>query len=241
MKRATEIEKYAVKACIEITLELLPKPTSDKIKTLIIFNGMGTSLPTPVLPNLWKVPEQDGNDAVELLWSYGLVTFTDVAIPPRNTIQTSVEVHAVISQYVIDNLESEEVVALSAFGQLGTFQAVNQGLLASFRKSYGLTNVTTVVTYLQYTLSEIEHVKLPHCFKMINNNAIFDPHDIIILLKQIQEVFGIFPSILSPFIERFAAIKAECIEALRKSHTLTEVLHQKIQKNLLKRTPCMVT
>jgi len=59
-----------------------------------------------------------------------------------------VEVHAVISQYVIDNLESEEVVALSAFGQLGTFQAVNQCLLGSFRKLYALTNVTTVVTYL---------------------------------------------------------------------------------------------
>ena len=235
LEKSNRNRKYAVKACIEVTLELLPKQSSDKIKTLIIFNGIGTSLPTPVLHNLWKVPDQDANDAVEMLWSYGLVTFTDVTIPPCNTIQTSVEVHAVISQYVIDNLESEQVVALSPFGQLGTFQAVNQGLLASFRKSYGLSNVTNVITYLKYTLSEIEHVKLPHCFKMINSNAIFDPHDVIILLKQIQEVVGIFPNVLSLFVEQFAAIKAECVEAIKKSHILTRVLNQKIQKCLFEK------
>jgi len=235
LEKSNRNRKYAVKACIDVTLELLPKETSDKIKTLIIFTGMGTSLPTPVLHNLWKVPAQDANDAVETLWSYGLITFTDVAIPPHNTIQTSVEVHAVISQYVVDNLESEQVVALSPFGQLGTFQAVNQGLLASFRKFYGLNNVTNVVTYLKYTLSEIEHVKLPHCIKMINNFAMFDPHDVIILLKQIQEVVGILPNVLSPFIEQFAEIKAECLEAIKKSHILTRVLNQKIKKYLFEK------
>ena len=33
--------KLAVKACVEITLELLTKSLSDKIKILILFNGIG--------------------------------------------------------------------------------------------------------------------------------------------------------------------------------------------------------
>ena len=230
LEKSNRNRKYAVKACIEATMELLPKPTSDKIKSLIIFNGIGTSLSTSVLHSLWKVSEQDASDAADLLWSYGLASFTDVIIHPSNCVQVSIEVHAVISQYIIDSLESEQVVALSPFGQLGTFQSINQQMLASFRKSYGTTNIKTVNSYLHYTLSEIEHIKLPHCFKMINGNTLFDPHDIILLLKQIQEILSIFPNLLSPFVERFDALKSECGDVLKKSHVLSRVLNQKIQK-----------
>ena len=44
--------RYAVKACIEVTLELLNKSSSKKIKTLILWTGIGTSLQVTMLHNL---------------------------------------------------------------------------------------------------------------------------------------------------------------------------------------------
>jgi len=232
IEKSTRNRKYAVKACIDLTLELLSKSTSDKIKSLIIYNGIGTSLSTSVLHNLWKVYEQDASDMTDLFWSYGLVSFIDVMIPPQNNTQTSVEVHAVISQYILENLESEEVIALSPFGRLGTFQSVGQGLMVSFRKSYGLTTITSsVVNYLNYTLNEIEYVKLPDCFRTINGNTIFDPHDIILLLKQIQEILNICGfSRLPSLKEQFTTLENNCTDVIKKSQITSRLFNQKVQK-----------
>ena len=68
--------KLAVKACIELLLTLLTKPLLDRIKTLLLFNGMGTSLQNTVLSDLWKISKQEAEDTVETLWDYGLVQFT---------------------------------------------------------------------------------------------------------------------------------------------------------------------
>ena len=65
----------AVKACIEITLELLTKSLSDKIKTLISLIGIGTSLQTAVLNNIWNISKQEAEDTVDVLWAYGLVHY----------------------------------------------------------------------------------------------------------------------------------------------------------------------
>ena len=46
--------RFAVKACIELMSQLLTKPLSDKIKILILWTGIGTSLQTAVLNDLWK-------------------------------------------------------------------------------------------------------------------------------------------------------------------------------------------
>ena len=76
--------KLAVKACIEITLELLTKSLSDKMKTLILFIGIGTSLQIAVLNKLWNISKREAEDTVDVLWAYGLVQFTDITIPPNN-------------------------------------------------------------------------------------------------------------------------------------------------------------
>ena len=70
----------AVKACIEITLELLTTPLSDKLKLLIIWTGIGTSLQTAVLSNLWNISKLEVENTVDVLWAYGLVQFTYITI-----------------------------------------------------------------------------------------------------------------------------------------------------------------
>ena len=65
--------KLTVKACIETKLELLTKSSSDKIKMLILYTGIGTSLQTAVLNNLRKISKQEAEETVDVLWAYGLV------------------------------------------------------------------------------------------------------------------------------------------------------------------------
>ena len=133
--------KLAVKACIELSLELLTKPLSDRIKMLLLFNGMGNSLQNAVLSDLWKISKQEAEDTIETLWDYGLVQFTDcdITLSHSNVAQHCVEVQAVISQYIIESMDSQEVLYLS-FISLINGDVIKKGLLLSFQQSYGEEN-----------------------------------------------------------------------------------------------------
>ena len=127
--------KLAVKACIEMTLELLTKSLSDKIKKLILFTGIGASLPKALLNYLWEVSKQEAEDSVDVLWAYGLVQFTDIIISPKNIKQHCVKVHAIISQYIIEYIDSEDLLAHSPLGTLHTAGLVEEGLVITFQQS----------------------------------------------------------------------------------------------------------
>ena len=79
-------------------MELLTESISDKIISLILWTGIGTSLQTAVLHLLWNIGEQEARDIIDELWAYGAIQFTEIIIPPHNISQKCVEVHAVISQ-----------------------------------------------------------------------------------------------------------------------------------------------
>ena len=154
--------KLAVKACIEITLELLTKSPTDKLKSLILYIGIGTSLQTAVLHNLWNISKQEAEDTVDVLWAYGLVQFTDITISPNNIKQHCVEVHAVISQYIIDCMDSKEAATLYPI-VCQNVSSVTSGLMLTFQQSYGVHDPSslTAMDYLKYRLSVIENVELP--------------------------------------------------------------------------------
>jgi len=176
--------KFAVKACIEVTLRSLMKFTSDKLKALILFTGIGTSVPTDVLKYLWKVSEQNVWDIVDDLWAYSLVQFIQKAIPSCANVQLCVEVHAVISQYIIDIMDSVQVTTLTPFASSSIYRSVDKGLVQSFQQYYGVKDFTllTATEYLNFLQSEIEHVHLPTSLKMIAMCTVLDPHVIIIIV-----------------------------------------------------------
>ena len=231
--------KLAVKACIEITLELLTKSMSDKIKTLILFIGIGTSSHTAILNNLWKVSKQEAEKTVDVLWAYGLVKFTDITISPNNIKQHCVEVHAVISQYIIECMNSNETLTLSPFGSSGlnTAQSVNEGLLLTFRQSYGVDDPSslTAMDYLKYRLSEIENVVLPYKVKIINKFTVADPHSVILSLQDIKNVLMTSPytiNLLSLLGEDINSLITNCKGTLNDAHKLCRKLNQSVQRNL---------
>ena len=228
--------KFAVKACIEITIELLTKSLSDKIKTLIIYTGIGTSVQTVVLNNLWNISKQEAEDTVDVLWAYGLVQFTDITISPNNIKHHCVEVHAVISQYIIECMDSKERLTLSPYGGLNTSSSVKKGLTLTFQQSYGVHDPSslTAMDYLKYKLSEIENVLLPYCLKTINMCTVNDPHRVILTLQRIKNTLMISPYTmnLSLLGEEINSLTVDCKEMLQNAHKLSRKLIQSVQRNL---------
>ena len=229
--------KLAVKACIEMTLELLTKSLSDKIKTLILWTGIGTSLQTALLNNLWNVSKHEAEDSVDVLWAYGLVQFTNITISLKNIKRHSVEVHAIISQYIIECIDSEEASALSPFGKLNTKVSVKKGLILTFQQSYGVHDPLslTAVDYLKYKLSEIENVALPYCLKSINMFTVTDPHAVILILQRIKEAIMSSPyttNLLSLLDDQINSLIGECKHIIKNVNKLCRKLNQSVQRNL---------
>ena len=229
--------KFAVKACIEITLESLTKSLSDKIKTLILWTGIGTSLQTVVLNILWNISKQEAEDTVDVLWAYGLVQFTDITISPNNIKQHCVEVHAVISQYIIECMDSNEAVTLSPYIGLKTASSVGEGLSLTFHQSYGVHDPSslTAMDYLKYKLSEIENDVLPHFLKTINMMTVNDPHDVILTLQRIKDALMTSPytiNLLSLLGKDINSLIVDCKQTLNNAHKLCRKLNQSVQRNL---------
>ena len=233
--------KLAVKACIEMTLELLTKPLSDKIRTLILWTGIGTSLQTAVLNNLWNISKQEAVDNVDVLWAYGLVQFTDVTTSPNNITQHCVEVHVVISQYIIDCIDSNEVSALSPFGEkLNTALPVWDGLSLTFQLSYGIRDPSslTAMDYLKYKLSQTENSVLPFHLKSINMLTVTDPHAIIQTLQQINgDLMNLSNSsnLLSLLGNEINSLISDCKQLLKGAHKMCRKLNQSVERNLYER------
>ena len=228
----------AVKACIEITLELLAKSLSDKIKLLVLYNGIGTSLQIAVLNNLWNISKQEAEETVDALWAYGLVQFTDITISPNNITQHCVEVHAVISQYIIECMDSNEMLTLLPDGKLNTWaSSIIDGLSSAFQQSYGVHDLSslTVVDYLKYKLNDIEYNIFPRNLKTINMYTVTEPHFVILILQLIKDILMKLPcttNLLSVFVEEIDTLENISKGMLKDVHKLCRILNQRVQRNL---------
>ena len=230
--------KLAVKVCIEMTLELLTKSLSDKIKTLILWTGIGTSLQTAVLNNLWNISKQEAEDTAKELWAYGLVQFTDTTTSANNIIQHCVEVHVVISQFIIEYMDSNEVCALSPAGKkLNTAHTVLNGLRLTFLQSYGIHDPSslTPVDYLKYMLNAIAQNELPMYLKTISMWTVTDPHYVLLSLQRIKATLMRSPytiNLLSLLDEEISSITTDCKHVLNSVQNLCSKLNQNVQRNL---------
>ena len=233
--------KLAVKVCIEFTLNLLTQSMQDRIKSLMLWNGIGSSLQIAVLNNLWNVSRQDAEDTIEALLAYGVVKFTTIIVPPNNYIQNCVEVHAVISQYTIGNMDAKEMRNLSPYSRkLNTAQSVNDGLILAFQESYGVSNTLslTATDFLKYELTEKENAVLPYYIQGINMFTVTDPHYVSLGLQYIKDGLKSSPytiSVLPVFDEEIDSLMAECKQILKGAYKLCNKFNQRVQKNLYER------
>ena len=232
---ASRCRRYAVKSCIENTLQLLSESLSEKIKKLILWTGIGTSLQVEVLNCLWNTTKQEAKGAVDKLWAYGLVHFTDVLISPHNTIQRCVEVHTVISLYIINSIDSGEAFVLSpVIGKRNVVETVNIGLSETFQQLCGVHDLSklTAIDSLKYTLTEIENVVLPFSVKQVNLCTVNDPYIIMLKLKEIQDSLIRSPHLLVKVEKEINLLMTDCKQILNDSHKLCRELNQIIERSL---------
>ena len=96
--------------------------------------GIGTSLQTAVLNYLWSISKEDVEESVDALWAYGLIQCANMTMSPNSNVQRCVEVHTLISQCIIDCMDSDEAYTLSPFfgDKLNTVKLVWDGLKLAF-------------------------------------------------------------------------------------------------------------
>ena len=236
IEKIDKSRKLAVKACIEMTLELLSKSLSDKLKSLILYNGFGTSLPAAFIKDLWSISKQDTEDALDILWAYGLVQFTDFTVSANNITQHCIEVHAVIGHYIIECIDSYEAHALFEVLRVN-YKAISNGSSLAFEQSIGIHDPLSlsVTDYLKYKLCEIENVMLPFLKSSLNMSTVNEPHSFILLLQQFKESLLTSPcteGLLSLVDEEIKSLIFECKSILVCAYKLCRKLNQSFQRYL---------
>ena len=186
-----------------------------------------------MLNNLWNISKHETKHTVDVLWSYGLVQFINVTISPDNITQHCVEVHAVISQYIIENMSSGDVFNLSPIIKLNTAQSVRNRLRSIFLQSYGVHDPSslTVVDYLKYKLNEIDNDTIPFYLKAINMRTVSEPHVAILMLQELKgDLINSSCTISLSLGEEIGLLIDECKQVLRNVHKLCRKINQSAQR-----------
>ena len=221
--------QYAVKSCIEATLELISKSLSHNIKLLILFAGIGNSLQRAVLHKLWNSTENEARNIVDVLWSYGLVQFTDITMPPHGNIQNHIEVHAVISRYITEHMDSIEVLTMTPY--LGRARQVKKELSKEFLKWYGICDVSSlsVTDYLKYKLIWLEYDMIPSCMQQISLSIVTDPHETILLLRETMTKSQHLATFLPSLSDDIESLISDCRKILNNTYNINRKFTQSVQ------------
>ena len=228
----------AVEACVKNTLDLLTESLLKNIKSLILWTGIGTPLQIAVLHILWDISEEAAKDIIDKLRAYGLVKFTDIAIPPKNVKQQCVEVHSVVSQYILQCMDSYEIYTLSPVTGLKTAWSIYSALRQTFQQSYEVSDPTTLTIkeYLKFQLSEIENVDLQYFFRKVYTFAIHDPSIVLVTLS-LKDDQKFLPCIVNlPMVcEIIDSLTKDCKQILKDIHIICRRLNQRMEKCLCKK------
>ena len=226
--------RIAVKACIEMTFELLTKLLLNRITSLILWTGIGASLETALLSSLWNISKEDAEDTVDVLCAHGLVQLNIKS--SNNNTQHFVEVHAVISQYIIECEDSQQILLLSPCGGLNTVHSINEESKRRFITSYREQNTFSLepMVYFRYQLGVIEMFWLPFLLKKFNLYTIIDPHVCIVRLQEIINDLKLLQCCnnLKSFEKEANSLIGNCKQNVKIIHSLCRKLNQTAQKNL---------
>ena len=237
----SKLRQHAVKVCIEKTLDLLSDGLKKKTVLLILYTGIGISLQTAVLQYIWNTSKGEANDAVDDLWAFGLVQFSNLILPPHDKAQHLTEVHTVISQFIIENTESDLVHTFKlGSSKFGAGEAVGDAIEKLFQKSYDIHDPSafTPTDFLQYRICLSEYGEIPFFLRFIHMELIYIPHNIMTHLHKIKNLIineesftALFPTIDS----EINSLIDNSQQILNNSHIISRKLNKAIQQPLAER------
>ena len=235
VKEPQNIRQQSVRACIEVSLELLDKldkSLKDKLLSLILYTGIGGSLPSRAVQCLWDVPGETAKKTTSSLESYGLIyTRSMKQLPPY--FQASYQfltVHSVICEYIMSTVKSETVARLSPFIFLDTDRLIATVEELLFQQSYEV-NRYNKQEFLTYTKQKMEHIILPYYMKDINMHVLHDPHLALLMLHNIQSLLNEprYYHLLALFNDEIVTLITECHNALSNAQGLSRKVNLHFQ------------
>ena len=230
----------SVSICIDTTLELLPKDILDKYITLILYTGIGGCFPKEAIQSLWNTSNVAAINFINSLSAYGLVLFKNITMSHHSRNQVVVYTHSVISQYIFDNIRSDQVANLSPFGLSRTDKFVGEKLVSLFKISYGVQDPSklTPKDYLIFTMHQTEHVFIPFNLKRITAHILHDPHIILLMLQRVQTTISASNDhikIVTQFSKQLLALTSKCKQALKDAQMQNRNITLKMQHFLFVR------
>jgi len=232
-----KVRQHSVRACIEASLGLLgklpdPEFLKYKLLSLILYTGIGGSLPSQAIQCLWDVSDEAAKTIVLSLEQYGLVYIkSSKQLPPYfNTAHHFLAVHSVISEYIMSTIKSETVVRLSPFISLNTDKLIATVEQLLFQQSYEV-DPSRKLEFLTHNKQKMEHIVLPYYMKDINMHALHDPHLAIMILHNIQSLLNDERHfhLLVLFNEQIISLINECHDALTKAQDLSRKVNLHFQ------------
>ena len=184
----------AVKASIDATLDMLNENEISNLKIIVLYIGFGVLIPTSMLNHFW---DGDVEDCKEKFWSCGLVTLTTLTLAPSKAKMSCIEMHAVITQYLVDNME------------FGTFKQIVKALKMSDMKTVGWVidsiqeplfdtddmpgepedNESTVQLFIQFYIGLTDAVFIPLLIQRLVVATKLTQQDVINKIKLFSEHF----------------------------------------------------
>ncbi|XP_065894736.1 uncharacterized protein [Dysidea avara] len=232
IKETHNIRQKSVHACIEVSLGLLDNSVKDKLFSLILYTGIGGSLPSRAVQCLWDVSAETARKTVSSLELYGLV-FTKSLKPVPPYYQAAYKfltVHSVISDYIISSIESKTVVQLSPFLSLHTEELICSVEELLFQESHMVDSLKKS-KFLNYNKLKMEHIVLPYYMKDINMHVLHDPHLALLILQNIQSILNgaRYCHLLPLFNEEIVTLSTECHNALSHAQGLSRKVNLHFQ------------
>lgn len=234
---------HSAKICIESTLRLLSEDDLSRLKSLILFTGIGGLYPKLALHSLWNISKEKADKTADTLCAYGLLSVKRIVLPAYckvNREQDCVVTHTVLSQYIIDSIMIDEVGKLSPHIFSRMESLILSELTCLFKKCCGVNNLSDFLPkeYLMYTMHQIEHVIIPYHLKVITMHALHDPYLMLLMLQRLQTTIISSKSkdnIITAFSEKIVKLNIECNRLLRESHNSNRFLNKKIEQDLFEK------
>ena len=221
-------KKVAVKACIDLSLEMIGDSLTEKLIMYILFTGIGYSLSTDVVHLLWQVSKSDAKEAIQSLIQCGLIH-----LKTSYNKETSIMVHAVIAQYILDNMSATKLI------QLGAYKGSNGILIdAAIDGSSGIMLPSEDSEYLKVILNVVDNGELPCRLRRLSSVAVQSPTSLTSIIQEFDKQCLSLPEyeeIKTKYDNTIVALVDECNEVsaitVQSAISLNTDLYNVLQAN----------
>ena len=220
--------KTAVRACVDLSLEVIGDSLTEKLMVCVLFTGIGCSLSTTVVHLLWQTTESEAEQAIKTLLSYGLIH-----VKTSCNKDTSVAIHTVIAQYLLDSMNANKIM------QLGLYQGPSVlSIDAAVDKDSGVTLPSNNLECLKVILNIIDYGEMPCRLRKLSSTVIQSPTSLTSIIQEFdKQSFSLpeYEEVKNRFCNTLNALVDECNEILaitvQSAVTLNTDVYKLIQAN----------